>query len=190
MSDITYFETIKCEDEEVFHLDYHNKRIARTIGLNLNLQEYIYPPNNKLLKCKVIYNNNEIINIEYDEYKLKEINTFKLIYDDNISYKYKAVNRKEINNLYSQKDNNDEIIIIKNGLVTDTSIANIAIYENGIWLTPKIPLLQGTTLDRLIDENIIKQADITLNQLIKSPKIALMNAMIGFKVIENFKYEI
>ena len=26
-----YFETIKCEDFEVFNLDFHNKRVARTI---------------------------------------------------------------------------------------------------------------------------------------------------------------
>ena len=183
-----YFETIKCEDEEVFYLDYHNKRIARTIGLNLNLQEYTYPPNNKLLKCKIIYNQNEIINIEYSEYKPKDINNFKLIYDDTIDYKYKSTNRENINNLYNKKDKADEIIIIKNGLVTDTSIANIAIYENGVWLTPKKPLLQGTTLDRLVEEEYIKQSDITVNQLKKSKRIALMNAMIGFKILDKFTF--
>ena len=41
LEEIKYFETIKCDDYEIFNLDYHNKRIANTIGLNLNLQEYI-----------------------------------------------------------------------------------------------------------------------------------------------------
>ena len=41
MEDIKYFETIRCEDFEIFNLEYHNKRVANTIGLNINLQEYI-----------------------------------------------------------------------------------------------------------------------------------------------------
>jgi len=186
MNDLTYFETIKCEDEEVFNLHYHNQRISRTIGMNINLQEYIYPPNNKLLKCKVIYDQDGIINIEYLPYKERDINSFKIIIDNQIEYKFKSIDRKNIDKLYNKKVNCNEIIIIKNGYITDTSIANIAIFENGIWLTPKKPLLQWTTLDRLIDLDYIKQSNITLKQLQQTSKIALMNAMIGFKVIENF----
>ncbi|MEA2018154.1 MAG: aminotransferase class IV family protein, partial [Campylobacterota bacterium] len=179
-----FFETIKCENGEVFNLSYHNKRIARTIGININLQEYIYPPTNKLLKCKVIYNQENILSIKFTPYKYKNIKSFKIIQDDTIDYRYKSLNRKDIDKLYEKKENCDEIIIVKNGYITDTSIANIAILENGVWLTPKQPLLQGTTIDRLIQNNNIKQSDITLDQLLQSPKIALMNAMIGFKVIE------
>ena len=38
-----------------FNLEYHNKRVANTIGLNIDLQEYIYPISDELLRCKVIY---------------------------------------------------------------------------------------------------------------------------------------
>ncbi|RYA24464.1 branched-chain amino acid aminotransferase, partial [Malaciobacter halophilus] len=38
---MNYFETIKCEDYEVFNLSYHNKRIAKTIARNFDLSEYI-----------------------------------------------------------------------------------------------------------------------------------------------------
>ena len=37
METIKYFETIKCEDFEIFNLEYHNKRVSNTIGLNINL---------------------------------------------------------------------------------------------------------------------------------------------------------
>jgi len=57
-----YFETIKCEDYEVHNLEYHKKRIANTIGKNIDIQEYIYPPNKDLLKCKLNYNQDEIFN--------------------------------------------------------------------------------------------------------------------------------
>ena len=182
-----FFETIRCEDEEVFNLQYHKKRIARTIGMNIELEEYIYPPSEELLKCKVAYTKDEIIDINYSPYTPKQINNFKLIYDNTITYQYKSTNRKNIDNLYTQKEKADEIVIVRNGLITDTSIANIAIYQNGIWLTPKTPLLLGTTRDRLIENNKIKESDITVKQLISCEKVALMNAMIGFKIITNFK---
>ena len=79
-----YFETIKCEDFEVLNLDFHNKRVARTIGKNLNLQEYITPPTNELLRCKLVYDKNEILSVDYFPYKKREFKTFKIVFDDNI----------------------------------------------------------------------------------------------------------
>ncbi len=183
---MTYFETIKCNDEEVFNLDYHQKRIAKTVGLNVNLREYIYPPNNKLLKCKIIYDENGILDISFTVYKQREINTFKLVVSNTIDYKYKSTNREDLENLFNQKENADEIIIIRNSLITDTSIANIAVFDGNHWLTPKLPLLEGTCRNRLIDEGKIIEKDITIQQLLEAEKIVLMNAMIDFKIIDNF----
>lgn len=182
-----YFETIKCKDYEIFNLKYHNKRISNTIGLNIELREYIYPPNGKLLRCKLIYDENGILDIEYFEYKERNFEIFKVIVDDNIDYKYKYLNRFHIEQLYSKKGIADDIIIIKNGLITDTSIANIAILKDEKWITPKKPLLYGTTRDKLIEKNYIKEEDINLQDLKNSKKIAIMNAMIGFKELKNIQ---
>ncbi|APW66582.1 MULTISPECIES: aminotransferase class IV [Arcobacteraceae] len=181
-----YFETIKCDDYEIFNLDYHCKRIANTIALNINLSEYIYPPSNKLLKCKVIYDESGILDVQYDEYKKRQIKSFKIIYDDNISYSKKTVNRDELNKLFNQRQNSDEIIIIKNNIVTDTSIANIAILYEGTWITSKSYLLKGTTRSRYLNETQIIEKDITLEMLKKAEKIALMNAMIDFDEISDY----
>jgi 4-amino-4-deoxychorismate lyase len=180
----SFFETIRCQDGDIFHLTYHQKRIARTIGLNINLSDYIYPPSNKLLKCKIIYNKNGILDIKYTQYRPKIITTFKLIYDDNIEYKYKMLNRENLDNLYTKKGLADEIIIVKNGLITDTTIANIAIYNGTFWITPKSPLLFGTTRNRLLNEDKLIEKDITVDELLLAKKIALMNAMIDFKILE------
>ncbi len=183
---MTYFETIKCKDEEIHNLDYHQKRIAKTVGLNVNLQDFIYPPNNKLLKCKVIYDKSGILDILFSIYTPREIQTFNLVIDDNIKYKYKATNRKELDDLFDKKDSADEIIIIRDGLITDTSISNISIFDNNHWITPRLPLLEGTCRNRLIKEGFIIQKDITISQLLNAKKFALMNAMIDFKIINNF----
>ncbi|BFU77867.1 aminotransferase class IV family protein [Arcobacter sp. 15-2] len=185
---MNYFETIKCEDNEILNLPYHEKRIAKTIGKNFNLREYIYPISDELLRCKVIYNEDEIIDITYTPYSKKSIKTFQIVCDNDIQYNSKYLDRKRIDKLVEKRQNADEIIIVKNGLVTDTSIANIAVYLDDQWYTPKKPLLLGTTRLRYLDRNIIKELDITIKELLKAKKIALLNAMVDFDIIEDFKF--
>ena len=181
-----YFETIKCDDCEVLNLSYHCNRIANTIALNINLQDYIYPPSNKLLKCKVIYNDEGVLDVVYSEYKKREIKSFKIIFDDKIEYSKKSTNRDSLDLLYKKRDNCDEIIIIKNGIVHDTSIANIAILYKGTWITSSSYLLKGTTRTRYINENLLIEKDITLDMLKDAQKIALMNAMIDFDELSDY----
>jgi 4-amino-4-deoxychorismate lyase len=186
MKNENYFETIKCDDFEVLNLDYHCKRIASTIAININLQDYIYPPSSKLLKCKVIYNDEGIVDVQYTEYKKREIKTFKIIRDDTIAYSKKSTNRSYINSIFERRDNCDEVIIVKNGIVQDTSIANIAILFEGTWITSKSCLLRGTTRDRYLNDNFLIEKDISLEMLRNAKKIALMNAMIDFDEIEDY----
>ncbi len=181
-----YFETIKCDDYEVFNLDYHEKRVANTVALNLNLQDYVYPPSHELFRCKVIYSQDGIEDVQYFKYKKRDIKSFKIIVDDNIDYSKKFLNRDSIERLFNKKDNADEIIIIKNGIVTDTSIANIAIFDEDNWVTSKIPLLKGSTRARLLENRTLFEKDITLEMLQNTKKIALMNAMIDFDVLEDY----
>ena len=186
MSNEIFFETIKCYKADALHLKYHNARITRTIGININLYDFVHSPNNKLLKCKVLYNSDGILDISYEPYKKREPKSFKIIEDDTIEYKYKSINRTYINRLFEQRKNADEIIIVKNKLITDTSIANIAIFDGKKWLTPKTPLLLGTTRARLLEKQKIIEADIDTKQLLNAKKIALMNAMIDFDIIEDY----
>ncbi|MBF7071262.1 aminotransferase class IV family protein [Aliarcobacter butzleri] len=187
MESIKYFETIKCEDFEVFNLDYHQKRVANTIGLNINLQEYINPISEELLRCKLIYDENGVVDVLYFPYKKREIKSFKIIFDNEIEYSKKYLNRAKLDELYEKRDDCDEVIIIKNEVVTDTTIANIAIFYENSWITSKNCLLGGTTRARLLEEKKLFEKDITLDMLKNASKVALMNAMIGFDEIKDFK---
>ncbi len=87
-----------------------------------------------------------------------------------IEYSKNNLNRDSLNKLFEQKESCDEIMIFKNSLLTDTSIANIAIFYDNSWITPKKPLLNGTTRQRYINSGFIKEADITLAMLKKCKK--------------------
>lgn len=183
-----FFETVKCDDGIAYNLEYHCQRIARTIMININLHEYILPISDDFLKCKVLYDKYGVLDVVYEPYIKRIIKSFKIIQDDTIEYKNKSLNRDAINRLCEQKGNADEIIIVKNGLVTDTSIANIAIFDGTSWLTPKLPLLRGTTQERLVGNKELIQANITVPMLKKAKKIALLNAMIGMNVLEDYSF--
>ena len=183
-----YFETIKCDDYEIFNLLYHEKRVSKAIGMNLNLQDYIYPPTNQLFRCKLIYSEEGVLDVQYFKYEKREIKSFKLIYDDKIEYSKKYLDRTSLDELFKKKEEADEIIIVKNGFITDTSIANIAIFDGSNWLSPKTTLLNGTTRARMLEEKKIFEEDITVTMLKNAKKIALMNAMIGFDIKENYSF--
>ena len=184
-----FFETIKCDDFEIFNLEYHQKRVAKTIGKNFDLQEYINPPTNELLRCKIVYNKDEILSVDYFPYQKRDIKSFKIVVDNGLDYSKKYINRDKIDELFLKKDSCDEIIILKNGVVTDTSIANIAIYYENSWITSKNCLLRGTTRDRLINDRLLIEKDISVQMLKETTKIALMNAMIGFDIKEDYCFK-
>ena len=188
MNKTLYFETIKCFKKKVYNITYHNERIAKTIGKNINLGEYINPISTELLKCKVIYSKDGIIDIQYAPYTPKNQKTFKLIEANHLDYKSKYLDRTTINSLLKSKNSADDIIIIQNELATDTSIANIAIKKNNQWFTPTKPLLEGTTRNRLIKKGFLKEFPITTKDLLEAESFAIMNAMIGFKEIQGFKF--
>lgn len=179
-------ETIKCLDGKVFNLDYHQKRFddsRKRLGYTNLLKLFLTPPPKGLFRCRLVYEE-EIEKIEFVPYELKKIKSFKLI-DSNITYDLKYENRDEINALLQRKEDADEIIIVKDSLLTDTSIANLCFFDGESWLTPKIPLLYGTTRQRLLDSKKIKEAHISCHDLHKFSKIAVLNAMTGFHIIEN-----
>ena len=189
-----FLETIKAIDGEIYHLEYHQARyesVLDSLGLEdkKDLKEYLNPPKWGLYRCRLEYGEDGI-NVTYHEYKKREIATLKFIFDNNIEYSQKSASRAEIDTLYAQKDECDDILIIKNLLVTDTSTANIALYKKGVWFTPREPLLKGTTRARLLAEGKIVEADIKSSELREFTQVALLNAMIDFDILDRYEFSI
>ncbi len=190
---LEFFETIKIENAQVFYLSYHQKRyesVLRSFGVYeyKNLKDYIDPPAKGLYRCRLVYKvhkKTHSIDVAYIPYKKKDIQSLQVVYDDTLEYRYKSTNRDRINKLFLARGRCDDILVVKNSLVTDTSIANIAFYDDAKgWITPKEPLLKGTTRERLLEEGFLSEKDIEVQELKHFSKIALVNAMIGFDVIK------
>lgn len=185
-----FFETIKIQNKQIQNIKYHNARFQKTIknyyGIDTHilLEEYIDVSelSSDIHKCKIIYTN-KIIKVEYSAYHIKQIKKIKLIYNNTQEYKYKFTNRKHIDII---PEGFDEIIFVKNGLITDSSVANVAILVGNDWITPLSPLLKGTMRQKLLDTHQIIVENITVDMITNASKIAFLNAMVGFRILDKY----
>lgn len=180
-------ETIKIEDGEVSDLSYHQARCdkSRKALFNstdrLDLSSLIQAPPKGLYRCRILYDE-KIHSIEYIPYSPKEIHTLKIVSSD-LEYDHKYANRDALNKLLQTHTDADDILIEKEGYLTDTTIANIAFYDGKQWFTPEKPLLKGTMRAKLLDVGFLHTRKIKKEDLKNYTQVALMNAMIGFKII-------
>jgi 4-amino-4-deoxychorismate lyase len=172
-------------------MSYHQKRYEKTLRHvstceAKNLLEFLTPPKKGLFRCRMDY---EIVDGEcnikssYFEYKKREITSLKLLHDNEIEYEFKSANRDKIDELFATRGLCDDILIVKNSLIKDTTIANIAFWDGVKWVTPSSPLLAGTTRERLLAGKKIFEEEIYERDLKRFQKVALMNAMIDFDII-------
>lgn len=184
-----FIETIRIENGQICNLNYHTDRFNRTRAaflkevVPINLSEFISPPElSGIQKCRIVYGK-RIEEITYASYQVREVSSLRLIADDLIDYTYKKADRKELNSLFSQRGTADDILVVKNGFLTDTSIANIALYEGNTWYTPAHPLLKGTRRAELLEKRLIVEKDIPLLKIKDYSHIMLFNAMIDWEQI-------
>jgi 4-amino-4-deoxychorismate lyase len=191
---LEFLETIRVQEGEIYHLPYHQQRYEAVLLLYgakefKELREHIEVPKKGLHRCRVLYNIDEIVEVSYYPYTKRNVKHLKVLEANSLEYSCKYANREALEQLFSKKGSADDILIVKNGLITDTTIANIAFFDGEEWLTPKKPLLRGTTRERLLQENFLKTADITISDIKEFEKMALMNAMIDFDIIADKKPE-
>jgi len=177
-------ESIKIENGIIINQEYHQRRIddsAKKLNQNkFELAEILIPQEYKLgvYKMRIIYSN-KIEEIDFQEYQIKKIECLKLVENDNINYNFKFLNRIEIENLLIQKGNCDDIIIAKNGEITDTSYSNLVFIKNGEYFTPINPLLKGTKREYFINEKILNPILIKPRDIDRFEYCKIINAMIN-----------
>ena len=103
---------------------------------------------------------------------------------DTLDYTYKSAGREPLNCLFALRGACDDILIVKQGLLTDTSIANIALSDGTHWYTPAHPLLKGTRRAALLEEGILQEKDIRPEDLPSFSTVRLFNAMIDWGELE------
>ena len=192
-------ESINICNGKPYHLGLHEARANASRRLlygtdlpDLKLAESIIVPSlytAGLVKCRVIYDRT-ITSIDFSHYTVRSILSLSVIHDDTINYPLKWVERPQLDELYAQRQGADEILIFKNGLLTDAYYYNVVIAVNGKYLTPRLPLLKGVRRAQLLVMEWIEEADIDLKLLRQATSIYLVNAMTVLGKIKLAPYQI
>jgi len=75
------------------------------------------------------------------------------------------------------------VMFNQRGEITETTIANIVICQDGEWLTPSLDsgLLAGTFRRVLLEQGVISEQEITVAQLQAAEQIYLINSIRGWR---------
>ncbi len=177
-------ESIAIKDGVILNLEWHEKRYqasyaeyfakksAHSLFDNLKLDL----PTKGYYKLRIEYSEYER-KTEFQPYSIKSIDSLKIVEDDYIDYHLKSTDRKRLNELFAQRADGDDILIIKNGLVTDTWAGNIIFYDGKEWFTPDSPLLKGTQRARLLAEGKINEYTIYREDIMGFVGFQVINAM-------------
>ncbi len=185
-------ETVRCNNGLLENIVYHEQRLNRSRKTLFNSKNELsimqYVPGNQvpergLYKCRIIYAEH-FMSYEFVPYTSKKINTIGIVESNSIEYSHKYVNRDCLQELLFHSGM-DEIVIVKNGLITDTSYSNIVfVLEQPVagdvlrYVTPRSPLLPGTQRQKLLDENKITERDVAVKDLVNFSGMILINSML------------
>lgn len=182
-----FIESIKVEDQEIFLLELHQKRVNQTFShfgkegsIDLaKIYKNLEHDEDGLFKLRVSYDLDKRIRTQMIPYAIPEIQDFQLVENNSFDYSFKFEDRKELDKM-KMKAKAEEIIIVKNNHITDTSFSNLLFLKGKDWFTPNSFLLNGVQRQHLLKQKKIKEAEITLQNIKQFSHFQLINALNDF----------
>lgn len=187
-----FIETIRVENGVPCLLPLHEERMNKTRRLcmgstdRLSLADVWKNDVSKdvLMKWRVVYDEKNIVESLCTPYHPRKVRTLKLVTDNEIDYAYKSEDRSALNQCFELRGDADDVLVVRNGKITDTSIANVALFDGRQWWTPKYPLLRGVKRQFLLENGLVKERDIFMDNLSDYSCIRLFNAMLDWDEME------
>ena len=185
-------ETICYENGAFQRIPLHEERMKRSRQLlfgildplllsGLSIPESL---KDQKVKCRITYSF-QIEDIAYEPYIYKSIKSLKLVREDAIDYSHKYKNRESLNKLLGMRGVGDEILVVKNGMITDTSFSNIVFLKEGTWYTPEYPLLPGTRRADYLRKKLIVPRIIRPDEVCFYEEVRLINAFLSLEEAES-----
>ena len=182
-----FIESIKVEDQEIFLLDLHQKRVNQTFShfgkedsIDLaKIYKNLQHDEDGLFKLRISYDLDKRIRTQMIPYAIPEIQDFQLVENNSFDYSFKFEDRKELDKM-KMKAKAEEIIIVKNNHITDTSFSNLLFLKGKDWFTPGTYLLNGVQRQHLLKQKKIKEAEITLQNIKEFSHFQIINALNDF----------
>lgn len=169
-------------------LSHHQDRIDRArrrffpkaSGLKISrlLRDHELPASG-LYKLRITYGE-KVEKVSWEPYQQRKVETIRVVEAGDLRYTHKYADRAGLEELYGQRNGADDILIVQHGYLTDTSYANIALFDGRRWFTPACPLLRGVRRAELLARDKIEPSVIRLRDLPAFRELKLFNAMISW----------
>jgi len=178
-------ETIKVSDGQFRNLPLHEARFNQAReqlwqAKPMRLREHLQVPERYRkgrVKCRVLYSKT-IEQVAFQPYEIRPVSSLQLVQHDSIDYALKYADRNLLQKLFERRGVCDDILIVKNGLLTDTYYANIVLDDGKGLYTPAQPLLRGTKRALLLQKGVILEKRLRPEDLASFQKVHLINAML------------
>lgn len=182
-----FIESIKVEDQKLFLENLHQQRVNDTFkhfgkegSLDLGkIFKKLDHDEDGLYKMRIAYDLDRNYQVQMIPYAIPEIQHFELVENNCFDYPFKFEDRREFEKMKA-KSKAQEIIIVKNNHITDTSYTNLLFLKGKEWFTPKTYLLNGVQRQHLLKTKKIKETDINLQNLREFSHFQLINALNDF----------
>jgi 4-amino-4-deoxychorismate lyase len=183
-------ETIKVKHNTLQLIGYHNHRVNNTRRILFHLKdtwdlsEIIRIPEldqNTVYRCRFLYATEPEV-LEFIPYIRRYIQKLYLVDGTGLDYAFKYSDRSALEKLKKNIPDSEtsDILLVKNGYITDTSFSNIALFDGSKWYTPFAPVLKGTKREYYINNKVILTRDIKSADLDQYSKARLINAMLDW----------
>jgi 4-amino-4-deoxychorismate lyase len=188
MSKPKFIEEIKVFNGNYFNLEGHAIRMDRTIrhffrkpflqsSLAKNLPE---PPKKGLHKCTVLYDDT-IISSKLEPFSPIKIKSLVLVNAPNIEFIFKYHNKESLQKILNFAKT-DEVIIVKNNFITNTTSSNLVFEdEDGALWTPLHYIHSGTKREYYLKQKKIKTYPIKSSSIRSFTKVFLINALLDLE---------
>lgn len=187
-------ESLKLVDGRIQHVDFHNERFNRSrkvlfqqdLPLDINQLISNYPISG-VYKMRIWYDERGVQKIDYEPFKSRPVSSLKVM-ETSLIYPFKYADRDALDKVYDKRGDCDDVLLVNQGNLGDTSRANIIIFDGQRWVTPKTSMLPGTTRARLIARGIVHEADLSVDDLSgRIELVAAINAVTGICPIQRIR---
>jgi 4-amino-4-deoxychorismate lyase len=183
------FETLKWVDGRVHLIDFHQKRLARSLVIVGNdhhcvpsLESHIqaYPgPENGVYKCHVTYDaTGNLFSPNYVAYQPRMIRSLVCREASRIDYSLKWEDRSDLQCIGSDLSCDEEVLILRDGWITDTRYSNVVFGDGSEWVTPETYLLPGVKRAALLNRGLVRSIPMRVDDMKRYPYCSLINAML------------
>lgn len=189
-SETQFLETLCIVDGIPLNLEWHQKRMDSTLRyfhedisesedlINLqSLFSVMDVPHEGVWRCRVIYSIHSV-SVEFIPDGNSTFRTLKLVeVPSDYDYRYKYADRQFLEKVFAQRGEADDVLMVRQGWIADTTKGNIAFRSGLRWYTPSLPFLAGTTWKRLLSSGVLIPRPIHISDLDRFEAFKVVNAL-------------